>query len=111
MNENVRMSEGLVDLMQLSMEIGIPARALEIQALDGNIPSVVVDGQRRFSIAAVRDHLQTRATIEGYDGRPATIRELKAGCPDAPSEFILEQIEKGNTIDQAKTEFIFLQSA
>jgi hypothetical protein len=37
---------------------------------------------------------------------PATLQELRAACPGAPSEFLLAQLEAGATIDAAKTAFI-----
>lgn len=42
--------------------------------------------------------------------KPATIAELKAACPGAPSDWLLAQIESGATLASAQTAFIALQN-
>jgi signal peptide peptidase SppA len=41
----------------------------------------------------------------------ASVAELKAACPDASSDFIVEQAEKGASVAQAKDAYIGFQSA
>lgn len=42
--------------------------------------------------------------------KPATIAELKAACPGAPSNWLLEQVEAGATLAAAQTAFIAHQA-
>jgi signal peptide peptidase SppA len=43
--------------------------------------------------------------------KAATMAELKASCPGAPSDFLVEQAEKGATVAQAKDAFLGWQAA
>lgn len=41
---------------------------------------------------------------------PATLAEIKQACPGASAEFVLEQIERGASVEQAKDDWIAHQA-
>lgn len=89
----------------------LAADALKVGLIDGikTLDAVVAElvATSRTQLPAVGQKIMTQAATEGP--KAATLSELKAACPGAPSDWILAQLEANATVSAAQAAYIKAQ--
>ena len=109
-----RMAAGQVEQVS-DGRVYLAADALRAGLIDGVKSLDAVVGE----LVALARESKTKTKSEPYrmsattQDKPtaATLAEIKAACPGAPSDWILSQLEAGVTVQQAQTAFIQKQTA